>query len=134
MRTLRENTQAGRLLKVLVERYPLWSNVEHFGYDGYSCRNRMDDALGARGLTIDRRPLVRDEGHPGTSRRTRLFEWRLLNDEIYSRACLLVRSWTTGEDYETLVANDARLAREIARREEREREEAAAARTPTLFD
>lgn len=117
MRTLKADTQAGRLLRVLVARYPKWtrSGFEHFGYDGLSARNRMDDALGARGLTIDRRPADVDE-RTG-KRRSSVFEWRLLDRETYIRAALLVRSWDTGEDYETLLDSDPMLAEEIRRRE-----------------
>ena len=124
MRTMKPDTQAGRLLATLVRRYPEWSNVEHFGYDGYSCRNRMDDALGARGLTVDRRALVGDGTTfpEWTGRRSRLFEWRLLNEEVYNRAALLVRSWRTGEDYAALVERDGRLARAVEVRKRRERE------------
>jgi len=106
LRELRPNTQAGRLLRILVRRYPEWSNVEHFGYDGYSCRNRMDDALGVRGFKIARQAIVREDG-----KKLARYEWRLATEEIYHRAALLVRSWDTGEDFATLVERDPLLAR-----------------------
>jgi hypothetical protein len=110
MRRIKSNSQGGRLTRVLVRAYPSgkWcAGREDFGDDFYTARNRFGDTLAPRGINVASRRRESDisEG------RSKLYEWRLASEVDFHEAALLVRSWDTGEDLETLRANDSLLAR-----------------------
>lgn len=110
MGRMRSNSQGGRLVRVLVRAYPSgkWcAGREDFGDDFYCARNRFGDTLARRGINVAGR--AREAEISGG--KSKLHEWRLASDVDYHEAALLIRSWDTGEDLETLRANDSQLAR-----------------------
>lgn len=110
MRGMKSNSQGGRLTRVLVRAYrsAKWcAGREDFGDDFYTARNRFGDTLAPRGINVVGRK--RDSEVSGA--KSQVYEWRLASEVDYHEAALLVRSWDTGEDLETLRANDSQLAR-----------------------
>jgi len=107
---MKSNSQGGRLIRVLVRAYPSgkWcAGREDFGDDFYTARNRFGDTLAPRGINVagrKREPEV-------SGGKSKIHEWRLASDVDYHEAALLIRSWDTGEDLETLRATDSLLAR-----------------------
>jgi len=99
------------LIRALVRAYPEWiGGYEGFGDDFYSARNRFGDTLKPRGFPVEGRTRERERA----GKKSQIYEWRFASEVAYHEAALLVRSWETGEDLETLRANDGRLHRSRA--------------------
>ena len=110
MRGMKSDSQGGRLIRVLVRAYPSgkWcAGREDFGDDFYTARNRFGDTLAPRGINVAGRKREREV----SGAKSQIHEWRLESEVDYHEAALLIRSWDTGEDLETLRANDTQLAR-----------------------